>query len=128
MGTIVYRLAFSALSSSSQVEQNSIFLREGESEKRNLDALNSALNIISEGKFEPLPPHINIQCDALVLSGRTRNESTEKAKDVVTLFLAIIAPCQEKCMWQAIIHCHESQVTSEVIRPVDIGLEAILLA
>ena len=126
MGTIVYRLAFSALSSSSQVEQNSIFLREGESEKRNLDALNSALNIISEGKFEPLPPHINIQCDAL--SGRTRKESTENAKDVVTLFLAIIAPCQEKCMWQAIIHCHESQVTSEVIRPVDIGLEAILLA
>ena len=117
---------FSAPSSSSQEEQNSIFLPEGEREKRNLDALNSALNIISEGKFEPLPPHINIQWDAL--SERTRNEYTEKAKAMVTLVLATIAPCQEKRLWQAIIHCHESQVTSEAIRPVDIGLEAILLA
>ena len=84
------------------------------------------MNIISEGKSEPLPPHINIQWDAL--SERTRNEYTEKAKAVVTLVLATIAPCQEKRLWQAIIHCHESQVTSEAIRPVDIGLEAILLA
>ena len=80
------------------------------------------LNIISEGKFGPLPRHIDIQWDAL--SERTRNEYTEK----VILVLATIAPCQEKRLWQAIIHCHESHVTSEVIRPVDIGLEAILLA
>lgn len=62
---------FSAPSRSSQEEQNSIFLPEGEHEKRNLDALNSALNIISNGKFEPLPRHIDIQWDAL--SERTRN-------------------------------------------------------
>ena len=117
---------FSAPSSSSQEDQNSIFLPEGEREKRNLDALNMALNIISEGKFGPLPRHIDIQWDAL--SERTRNEYTEKAKDVVTLVLATIAPCQEKRLWQAIIQCHESHVTSEVIRPVNIGLEAILLA
>ena len=125
-----YRVSFGSMfstpSSSSQEEQNSTFLPEGEREKRNLDALNSALNIISEGKFEPLPPHINIQWDAL--SERTRNEYTVKAKDVVTLVLATIAPYQEKRLWHAIIHCHESQITSEVIRPVDIGLEAILLA
>lgn len=107
---------FSAFSSSSQEEQNSIFLPEGEREKRNLHALNSALNIISDGKFEPLPRHIDIEWDAL--SERTRNEYTGKAKDVVTLFLATIAPCQEKRLWQAIIDCHESQVTSEVIRPI----------
>ena len=45
---------FSAPSSSSQEDQNSIFFPEGEREKRNLDALNMALNIISEGKFGPL--------------------------------------------------------------------------
>ena len=122
-----YRVSFGSVfsvnSSSSKEEQSSIFLPEGEREKKNLDALNSALNIISEGKFEPLPRHIDIQWDAL--SERTRNEYTEKAKGVVTLVLATIAPCQEKRLWQAIIHCNES---SEVIRPVDIGLEAILLA
>lgn len=62
---------FSAPSRSFQEEQNGIFLPEGEHEKRNLDALNSTLNIISNGKFEPLPRHIDIQWDAL--SERTRN-------------------------------------------------------
>ena len=53
--------AFSAPSSSSQEEQSSIYLPEGERERKNLDALNSALGIISEGKFEPLPHYIDTQ-------------------------------------------------------------------
>ena len=67
----------------------------GEREKkRNLDPLNSAVNIISESKFEPLPCYIDIQWDTP--SERTRNEYTEKAEDVVTLILATIAPYQEE--------------------------------
>ena len=77
----MYRLGHCFLlpSSSSQEKQNSIFLPEGEREKRYLDALNSALNIIPEDKFESLPSHIDIQWDAL--SEGTRNKYTEKAKD-----------------------------------------------
>ena len=118
--------AFSAPSSSSQEEQSSIFLPEGEREKKNLDALNSALNIISEGKFEPLPRYIDIQRDAL--SERTRKDYTEKAEEVVSLVLATVAPFQEKRLWQAIILCHQSQISSEISRPIDVGLEVILLA
>ena len=56
-----YRVSFGSVffppSSSSQEKQSSIFLPEGEREKTYLDALNSALNIIREDKFESLPSH-----------------------------------------------------------------------
>ena len=72
---VPFKSLFSAPSSSSQEKQNSIFLPEGESEKRYLDELNSTLNIIAKDKFESLPSYIDIQSGAL--SERTRNEHTE---------------------------------------------------
>lgn len=114
---------FSAPSSSSQEEQSSIFLPEGEREKKNLDALNSALGLISEEKFEPLPRYIEVQWDAL--SDRDRKDYTEKAEEVVSLVLNAIAPLQSERLWQAIIQCHQSLNGT---RKLDVGLEAILLA
>ena len=121
-----FRSAFSAPSSSSQEEQSSIYLLEGEREWKNLDALNSALGIISQGKFKPLPHYIDTQWDAL--SNRTRNEYTTKPEEVVSLALGTTAPLQEECPWQAIIQYHRAVKCFENTRPPDVALEAILLA
>ncbi|XP_078363752.1 uncharacterized protein LOC144647960 [Oculina patagonica] len=117
---------FSAPSSSSQEEQSSIFLPEGEREKKNLDALNGAMSVISEGKFVPLPSYIEVQWDEL--SVRIRTDYTEKAEELVSLVLDTIAPSQGENLWQAIIQCHQTLNSSNGMRPVDVGVEAILLA
>ena len=58
-----YRLsvgsAFSVPISSSQEEQVSMYLPEGDREKRNLEALNNAVAVISDGKFTPLPLYVD---------------------------------------------------------------------
>ncbi|KAL9967966.1 hypothetical protein ACROYT_G026285 [Oculina patagonica] len=117
---------FSAPSSSSQEEQSSIFLPEDEREKKNLDALNGAMSVISEGKFVPLPSYIEVQWDEL--SVRIRTDYTEKAEELVSLVLDTIAPSQGENLWQAIIQCHQTLNSSNGMRPVDVGVEAILLA
>ena len=63
---------------------------EGERERRNLDAPTSALSIISNGKFEPLPFYVDVQWDSL--SDRNRKYHTEKAEETVSLVLGTIAP------------------------------------
>ena len=125
-----YRVSFgsalSAPSSSSQEEQSGIFLPEGERERRNLDVLNNALSIESDGKFEPLPFYVDVQWDSL--SDRNRKYHTEKAKETVSLVLGTLAPLQEKRLWQAIIQRHQSVNSSGITLQLDVGLEAILLA
>ena len=118
--------ALSAPTSSSQEEQSSIFLPEGERERRNLDVLNSALSIISDRKLEHLPFYVDVQWDSL--SDRNRKYHTEKAEETVSLVLGTIAPLQEKRLWQAIIQRHQSVNSSGITQPLDVGLEAILLA
>ena len=64
-----YRLsvgsAFSVPSSSSQEEQVSMYLPEGEWERRNLETLNNAMAAITDGNFTSLPHYVDCKWEAL---------------------------------------------------------------
>ena len=122
-----YRLsigsAFSAPSNSSQEEQVSVYLPEGDRERSNLKILNNALAVISEGRFELFPNYVD--CPWATLSGASKEEITVKAHVAVSHVLNTIAPSQQEQLWESLLtyHCSDKHNLT-----VDTGLEAILLA
>ena len=122
-----YRLsigsAFSAPSNSSKDEQVSVYLPEGDRERKNLEILNNALAVISEGRFEPLPKYVD--CPWATLSGASKEEITVKTHDMVSHVLNTIAPSQQEQLWESLLAHHCS---GEHNLTIDTGLEAILLA
>ena len=93
-----YRLsvgsAFSVPSSSSQEEQVSMYLPEGEQERRNLETLNNAMAVISDGNFSPLPHYVDCKWEAL--PGASKEEFTIRADQVVSYVLNTIAASQQE--------------------------------
>ena len=92
-----YRLsvgsAFSVPSSSSQEEQVSMYLPEGQRERRNLETLNNAMAVTSDGNFTPLPHYVDCKWEAL--SGASKEEFIIRADEVVSYVLNTIAPSQK---------------------------------
>lgn len=125
-----YRLsvgsAFSVPSSSSQEEQVSMYLPEGEWERRNLETLNNAMIVISDGNFTPLPHYVDCKWEAL--SGASNEEFTVRADKVVSYILNTIAPSQQQQLWEGVVkhHCSVEHKINNIT--IDVGLEAILLA
>ena len=93
-----YRLsagsAFSVPSSSSQEEQVSTYLPEGERERKNLETLNNAMAVISDGNSTPLPHYVD--CKWETLSGGSKEEFIIRADKVVSYVLNTIAPSQQE--------------------------------
>ena len=103
-----YRLsvgsAFSVPSSSSQEEQVSMYLPEGERERRNLETLNNAMSVISDGSFTPLLHPVD--CKWEVLSGASMEEFIIRADEVVSYVLNTIAPSQQEQLWEGVVKRH----------------------
>ena len=125
-----YRLsvgsAFSVPSSSSQEEQVSMYLPEGERERRNLETLNNAMAFISDGNFTPLLHPVDCKWEAL--SGASMEEFIIRADEVVSYVLNTIAPSQQEQLWEGVIKCHCSVEHKINNIAIDVGHEAILLA
>ena len=125
-----YRLsvgsAFSVPSSSSQEEQVSMYLPEGEWERRNLETLNNAMAAITDGNFTSLPHYVDCKWEAL--SGASKEEFIIRADKVVSYVLNTIAPSQQEQLWEGVVkHCRS--VADKINNTtIDVGLEAILLA
>ena len=121
-----YRLsvgsAFSVPSSSSQEEQVSMYLPEGERERRNLETLNNATAFISDGNFTP------VDCKWEALSGALMEEFIIRADEVVSYVLNTIAPSQQEQLWEGVVklHCSVEHKINNIA--IDVELEAILLA
>ena len=125
-----YRLsvgsAFSAPSSSSQEEQVSMYLPEGERERRNLETLNNAMAVITDGNFTSLPHYVDCKWEAL--SGASKEEFIIRADKVVSYVLNTIAPSQQEQLWEGVVkrRCSVKDKINNIT--IDVGLEAILLA
>ncbi|KAM7442098.1 hypothetical protein ABFA07_008918 [Porites harrisoni] len=125
-----YRLsvasAFSVPSSSSQEEQVSMYLPEGERERRNLKTLNNAMAVITDGNFTSLPHYVD--CKWEVLSGASKEEFIIRADKVVSDVLNTIAPSQHEQLWEGVVkrRCSVADKINNIT--IDVGLEAILLA
>ena len=125
-----YRLsvgsAFSVPSSSSQEEQVSMYLPEGERERRNLETLNKAMAVISDGNFTPLLHPVDCKWEAL--SGASMEELIIRADEVVSYVLNTIAPSQQEQLWEGVVkrHCSVEHKINNIA--IDVGLEEILLA
>ena len=125
-----YRLsvgsAFSIPSSSSQEEQVSMYLPEGKRKIRNLETLNNAMAVISDGKFTPLPHYVD--CKWQALSGALKEEFLIRADEVVSYVLNTIAPSQQEQLWEGVVkrHCSVEHKINNIT--IDVRLEAILLA
>ena len=93
-----YRLsvgsAFSVPSSSSQEEQVSMYLPEGERERRNLETLKNAMAVITDGNFTSLPHYVD--CNWEELSGASKEEFIIRADEVVSYVLNTISPSQQE--------------------------------
>ena len=100
-----YRLsvgsAFSVPSSSSQEEQVSMYLPEGEWERRNLETLNNAMAAITDGNFTSLPHYVDCKWEAL--SGASKEEFIIRADKVVSYVLNTIAPSQQEQLWEGVV-------------------------
>ena len=125
-----YRLsiasAFSVPSSSSQEEQVSMYLPEGERERRNLKTLNNAMAVITDGNFTSLPHYVDCKWEAL--SGASKEEFIIRADKVVSYVLNTIAPSQQEQFWEGVVkrRCSVADKINNIT--IDVGLEAILLA
>ena len=124
-----YRLsvgsAFSVPSSSSQEEQVSMYLPEGEWERRNLETLNNAMAAITDGNFTSLLHYVDCKWEAL--SGASKEEFIIRADKVVSYLLNTIAPQQEQ-LWEGVVKRCRSVADKINNTTIDVGLEAILLA
>ena len=92
-----YRLSvgsdFSVPGSSSQEEQVSMYLPEGERERRNLETLNDAMPVTSDGNFTPLLYPVDCKWEAL--SEASMEEFILRANEVASHVLNTIAPSQQ---------------------------------
>ena len=91
----------SARSISSQEENVSIYLPEGELERKHLATLNNALTSISEGSFQPFLRYIDYDWNET--SEKTKRQYVKKVEEAITLVLRTVAPSQEEPLWQSVI-------------------------
>ena len=103
-----------------------MFLPEGERERRNLETLNNAMAVISDGNFTLLPHYVDCKWEAL--SGALKEEFIIRADEVVSYVLNTIAPSQQEQLWEGVVkrHCSVDHKINNIT--IDVGLEAILLA
>ena len=95
------------------------------SEKKiNLDALNYALGVISEGKVQPIPLYLDLAW--ITLSCAAKEEHTRNAVEAVSLVLRALAPSQEENLWEAVTESR--QLSTGCDAKEDVALESILLA
>ena len=114
----------SARSISSQEENVSIYLPEGERERKNLATLNNALTSISEGSFQPFLRYIDYDWNET--SEKTKRQYVKKVEEAITLVLSTVAPSQEEPLWQSVIKYHLSHERPKSTLVLDAGVEAIV--
>ena len=90
----------SAPTSSSQEDETIVYLPEEERKKINLDSLNYALGVISEGKVQPIPLYLGLAWNTL--SCAAKEEHTRNAVEAVSLVLRALAPSQEENLWESV--------------------------
>ena len=116
----------SARSISSQEENVSIYLPEGEHERKHLVTLNNALTSISEGSFQPFLRYIDYDWNET--SEKTKRQYVKKVEEAITLVLRTVAPSQEEPLWQSVIKYHLSHERPKSTLVLDAGVEAIVAA
>ena len=114
----------SSPTSSSQEDETTVYLPEEERKKINLDALNYALGVISEGKVQPIPHYLGLAWNTL--SCAAKEEHTRNAVEAVSLVLRALAPSQEENLWEAVTESR--QLSTGCAVKEDVALESILLA
>ena len=103
-----------------------MYLPEGEQERRNLETLNNAMAVISDGNFTPSPHYKDSKWEAL--SEASKEEFIIRADKVVSYILNTIAPSRQEQLWEGVVKrcCSvEHKITNITI---DVGFKAILLA
>ena len=117
-----YRLSFGSAFS----VQVSLYLPERERERRNLETLNNAMAVISDGNCTPLSHYVDRKWETL--SGVSKEEFIMRADEVVSYVLNTIAPSQQEQVWEVVVkrYCSVEDKVNNIT--VDVGLEAILLA
>ena len=116
----------SARSISSQEENVSVYLPEGELQRKHLAILNNALTSISEGSFQPFLQYIDYDWNET--SEKTKRQYTKKVEEAITLVLRTVAPLQEGPLWQSVINYHLSHERPKNTLVLDVGVEAIVAA
>ena len=92
----------SARSISSQEENVSLYLPEGELERKHRATLNNALTSISEGTFQPFLQYIDYDWNET--SEKTNRQYIKKVEEAIALVLSTVAPSQEEPLWQSVIY------------------------
>ena len=116
----------STRSISSQEENVSVYLPEGELECKHLATLNNALTSISEGSFQPFLHYIDYDWNET--SEKTKRQNTKKVEEAIILVLSTVAPSQEEPLWQSVIKYHLSHERPKNTLVLDAGVEAIVAA
>ena len=116
----------SARSISSQEKNVSIYLPEGELERKHLATLNNALTSISEGSVQPFLRYIDYDWNET--SEKTKRQYVKKVEEAITLVLRTVAPSQEEPLWQSVIKYHLSHERPKSTLVLDAGVEAIVAA
>ena len=103
-----------------------MYLPEGERERRNLETLNNAMAVITDGNFTSLPHYVDCKWEAL--SGASKEEFIVRADEVGSYVLNTIAPSQQEQLWEGVVkrRCSVEDKINNIT--IDVGLEAILLA
>ena len=102
-----------------------MYLPEGERERRNLETLNNAMAVITDGNFTSLPHYVDCKWEAL--SGASKEEFIIRADEVVSYVLNTINPSQHEQLWEGVVK-RRCCVEVKINMTIDVGLEAILLA
>ena len=113
----------SARSISSQEENVTIYLPEGELERKHLATLNNAL---SEGSFQHFLRYIDYDWNET--SEKTKRQYVKKVQEAITLVLSTVAPSQEEPLWQSVIKYHLLHERPKSTLVLDAGVEAIVAA
>ena len=79
---------------------STVYLPKEERKKINLDALNYALGVTSEGKVQPIPHYLDLPWNTF--SCAVKEEHTRNAVEAVTLVLRALAPSQEEKLWETV--------------------------
>ena len=94
-----YRLSFGSAFS----VQVSLYLPERERERRNLETLNNAMAVISDGNCTPLSHYVD--CKWETLSGTSKEEFIMRADEVVSYVLNTIAGATLGSIGQTLLFC-----------------------